>query len=202
MLLDPQSLQQYGTKMVKNWQEGTLVKPEIQHKPTNQIVIQGNTTYFYCNATGVPEPAISWRFSGSSTPKHTGNKLVMHNIRNTGEYEGRYTCIASSRAGKAEESASLTVLVPPSKNDDLPQGVMLQLGQTLGLTCDVYGDPEPSFVWTKRLEGGKKRETLADQKKAELVIQDVRIGDAAYYECTANNSVGNITLNEVFIDVD
>jgi hypothetical protein len=34
---------------------------------------------------------------------------VIENLQNTEDYEGRYTCIASSKAGKAEAAASLTV---------------------------------------------------------------------------------------------
>jgi hypothetical protein len=34
---------------------------------------------------------------------------VIKNLQNTEDYEGRYTCIASSKAGKTEAAASLTV---------------------------------------------------------------------------------------------
>ena len=84
----------------------------------------------------------------------------------------------------------------------LPQFKILQLGQTLRLKCDVYGDPGPSFKWTKRLTRKEEKILLTNQKKYHLEIPDVRVKDAAFYGCTAKNKVGSLTLDEVFVDVN
>ena len=89
------------------------VRPQFLSKPTDQIVLEGTNVTFPCNADGVPEPSISWRFNDQNLPAHAqatkdGN-LTVYLVNNTDEFEGNYTCKASSRAGVVEETARLTV---------------------------------------------------------------------------------------------
>jgi hypothetical protein len=84
----------------------------------------------------------------------------------------------------------------------LSQGIVLQLGETIRLKCDVYGDPEPSYVWTTRKPKAINAAVLPNQRKSELAIPDIRVKDAVYYGCKATNRAGNISVEAVLVDVD
>ena len=89
------------------------VRPEFVSKPKDQIALQGQNVTFLCVATGVPDPSISWQFNKSGFPGKaptTGHgNLTVYLVKNDEEFEGNYTCTASSRAGMNAETALLTV---------------------------------------------------------------------------------------------
>ena len=87
------------------------VLPEFVKRPKDQIVLKGQNATFPCRASGVPEPTISWLFSGGDLANFTreGDNLRLLLVKNNEEYEGNYTCKASNGAGSDEDTAQLTV---------------------------------------------------------------------------------------------
>jgi hypothetical protein len=96
----------------------------------------------------------------------------------------------------------MLLLVAPRIITPFPKNMILQLGQTLNLKCDVYGDPVPSYEWTVRSLGSQVTSILPEKKGSELVVTNIRSKDAAYYGCMAKNRVGSKTLEAVLVDVD
>ena len=80
--------------------------------------------------------------------------------------------------------------------------MILFLGETLRLKCDVYADPPPSFEWTRRKYTADSIEVIPKQVEQELVISDIRVKDAAYYGCIVKNRAGNISVAAVFVDIN
>jgi len=83
--------------------------------PRNQTVPEGKTVKFICKATGMPKPAITWRFNNGSVPslaivKHTeeGYQLVLPNV--TKNMEGTFKCTAENKASKASSTSTLRIL--------------------------------------------------------------------------------------------
>ena len=90
----------------------SLVRPEFDSSPESQIILAGSNTTFPCNATGVPNPTVTWTFRGGAlTQQHrtTPNSLTLFLIQNDESYEGNYTCSASNRAGWINKTVGLTV---------------------------------------------------------------------------------------------
>ena len=87
------------------------VLPEFIKRPKHQIVLRGQNATFQCRPSGVPEPTVSWFFSGGHLADHVMNDgdLTLLLTKNNEQYEGNYTCIASNCAGRDEDTAQLTV---------------------------------------------------------------------------------------------
>lgn len=80
-------------------------------EPKNDIAVVNSNATFSCNASGVPDPVITWSFDKGRLPEHvaTNDHLTVFNVKNTAEFEGRYTCNASNRAGHDARTVNLAV---------------------------------------------------------------------------------------------
>ena len=85
--------------------------PQFIKQPTDRVLIEGQNVTFPCEASGIPEPFMKWNFSGGSLPEHRNDNgtLTLYKVKNTEEFEGRYTCTASNRAGVSFTDVSLVV---------------------------------------------------------------------------------------------
>ena len=79
--------------------------------PLNTIAVVDSNATFSCNASGVPDPVITWSWSGGRLPEHvvTNNNLTVFAVKNTAAFEGWYTCNASNLAGHDTRTVNLTV---------------------------------------------------------------------------------------------
>ncbi|XP_039438865.1 protein sax-3-like [Culex pipiens pallens] len=98
-----------------------LPPPIIILGPTNQTLPVKSVVALPCRAVGNPTPIISWYLDGnpvinSERINTTDNgTLVIHDLdKNTDQ--GLYTCVASSRSGKATWSAYLRLEPPTNPN--------------------------------------------------------------------------------------
>lgn len=95
--------------------------PVISAGPVNQTLPIKSVAVLNCHATGVPQPVISWYRDG--IPVVTTSKI---NMTEAGELtildldkerdQGLYTCVASSRSGKATWSGFLRLETPTNPN--------------------------------------------------------------------------------------
>ena len=62
-----------------------------------------------CSVTGTPSPAISWKKVDGHMPPHVieGDQLVIPRVSSVDS--GEYICIASNRAGSAEDQIKLRI---------------------------------------------------------------------------------------------
>ena len=66
-----------------------------------------------CKTSGSPAPTVRWLFNDNNVTKGKilkNGSLVISRVMNSGAYEGRYTCHASSQAGSARSSAYVRVV--------------------------------------------------------------------------------------------
>ncbi|KAJ8953602.1 hypothetical protein NQ318_003026 [Aromia moschata] len=106
--------------------------PVIIRGPVNQTLPINSVAYLTCEATGDPSPVISWYKEG--VPVAPSGRI---NMTNPGQIEiyhlqkedsGPYTCVASSRGGKATWAGHLLVENPKNPNINFfkaPESVML-----------------------------------------------------------------------------
>ena len=83
--------------------------------PENQTVLEGKTTNISCYASGVPKPALTWKFKDGDPSSvasvrdiQGGSVLLLQNA--TKNMEGMYKCIAINTGGAATSNATLRVL--------------------------------------------------------------------------------------------
>lgn len=72
-------------------------KPSIEHTRGNESKIEGESVYLFCNASGDPQPSISWTKAGNNTVISVGNKLTLSPV--TRAEAGSYVCTANNRVG-------------------------------------------------------------------------------------------------------
>ncbi|XP_053405621.1 limbic system-associated membrane protein-like [Mercenaria mercenaria] len=184
-----------------------LVPPYIieQYSSKDMTVQEGDTVTLVCNATGVPQPEISWfRYLSDSMQEKErigsrGEVLIIHNVSR--ECGGTYVCEADSGVEPRQtREIKLVVQYPPEVF--LPSA---RLGQHPGretfLQCEVTAHPHGTMFWEKdgrdlaADRSGKFNveifNTDYDQKKIlSLRIREIKNEDFGQYTCVADNFVG------------
>ncbi|XP_058795689.1 cell adhesion molecule Dscam2 isoform X3 [Phymastichus coffea] len=134
--------------------------------------------------------------------------LVFKNV--TSRHSGKYTCVATNKAAKVNETAELLVKVPPQWTFE-PQDVSTLLGNPLYVHCQATGFPPPQVTWLR----GRAR--TADDFQLLTEVMDGRLTilpngtlwtDSAgpqhegHYLCRANNSIGSGLSKVIYVSVN
>uniref|UniRef100_A0A8C4NLZ3 Ig-like domain-containing protein n=2 Tax=Eptatretus burgeri TaxID=7764 RepID=A0A8C4NLZ3_EPTBU len=180
----------------------TYTEEPIVVVPAKEILVaSGETSVLQCNATGIPQPKVTW-FKGDlslegipfiSIDQWSGTLQ----IEGTQEMDaGQYTCVASNDAGLSRGTALLRVGSAPvffqtSRNK------RVQIGLNVTLPCLAFGSPDPKVEW-KRTDGvpifhraGAKSHS-SQLRDGSLYIAGVSVEDGATYVCEAKNHFGQI----------
>ena len=83
--------------------------PEIVSAPSPQPVVAGDGVVLFCNATGSPQPKITWTKEGSSTVLSTSETLPLTNLR-SGDNGAVYLCKVENILNSREANYTITVL--------------------------------------------------------------------------------------------
>ncbi|XP_061594740.1 hemicentin-1 [Cololabis saira] len=146
-----------------------------------------------CISAGIPLPSITWLKDGRpvDTSKENlklqsaGRMLKITNSRL--EDSGRYTCLATSAAGEAQQHIQLSVHEPPripSSGEIINKNVLS--GFSVELECKATGTPLPAVTWYK---DGRPLTTAVKQGQP-LEIERAQLSDAGMYRCQAVNIAG------------
>ncbi len=71
-----------------------------------------------------------------------------------------------------------------------PEAVSLSRGNTARFVCNSSGDPPPALRWLKNGEYVQSNARVKTQNPGVLLINQLRLDDAGYYQCIAANSLG------------
>ena len=83
-------------------------QPKILSAPSSLQVVEGNGAILFCNATGYPEPNITWTKQGNEIVLSTLQVLNLTSLMR--EDNGAvYTCIVQNYLGTVKASAMVTV---------------------------------------------------------------------------------------------
>ena len=82
--------------------------PEIVLKPLSQDIVEGNEVSLLCNASGNPQPKITWRRQGNSDVLSSSGTLFLRNL--VSEDDGSvYTCRVENYLGSRQASVTITM---------------------------------------------------------------------------------------------
>uniref|UniRef100_A0A8C8EQS7 Peroxidase n=1 Tax=Oncorhynchus tshawytscha TaxID=74940 RepID=A0A8C8EQS7_ONCTS len=158
--------------------------PQFTVTPHDQLVLEGHTVDFTCEASGYPQPVIAWTRGGSPLPQDRRHLVLssgtLRIARVAPQDEGQYECQAVSPLG--------TVLTPVFTN--APRDVTAESGTDVQIPCRAQGQPEPVLTWNKDgiqvTESGK----FHIAPEGFLEVKDVGLADGGRYECVARNPIG------------
>ncbi|KAJ3659170.1 hypothetical protein Zmor_010873 [Zophobas morio] len=186
-----------------------IIPPTI--KPMERVsVIEGETTWTKCVATGKPPPTYTWiklrnsedlsKSSRFDVKKNTGDLIISKVEFND---DGDYKCTAQNQAGFAESTVKIDVLVKPRIFE--LRNVTAPVGEPTQLICKVRGRPLPKVVFRKRsskepfsIGSHQGNRIILEEKQNErdsevygtLIINKLNRTDDGLYECIAENKAG------------
>ncbi|KAM3729101.1 Hemicentin-2 [Dirofilaria immitis] len=180
---------------VANMNVVVLVPPKITEEAFRTIEsILNQTIHIGCKTTGIPMPKIIWSFNGRTIfPSekiqilNNDTLLVLKEVQVN--QEGRYSCMATNKVGKAEADAFLQVIEPPrilTSDDELK--VIEGQGQTI--RCEVSGSPVPKVEWFKNGQQFNASIAQSSSNLHYIHLREAQVSDAGRYTCIARNRAG------------
>ncbi|KAF7704641.1 peroxidasin [Silurus meridionalis] len=169
--------------------------PQFTVTPQDKSVLEGHTVDFPCEATGYPQPFITWTRNGS--PLQVDGR---HVVLSTGTLrisrvaphdQGQYECQAVNPVSSVRAAVQLNIqqrVTPEFTNT--PRDMTVESGSDVQIPCSAHGEPTPVITWNKDgvqvTESGK----FHINPDGYLVVNDVGPADGGLYECVARNSIG------------
>ncbi|XP_067028898.1 hemicentin-1-like isoform X2 [Acropora muricata] len=153
------------------------VPSSIQSIP-DKVVREGDNVTLICNASGIPEPVVSWINVRSGNRTH-GNVLEFENVSR--HEAGEHRCEARNPCRNATESTTIDVQYAP-KITHISAPQTLNRGEMLTLNCAADGNPAPNITWTRLSTGN-------------IVNMPLTVTGKEYeggYRCTASNRIGTV----------
>ncbi|RXN08304.1 immunoglobulin superfamily DCC subclass member 4-like protein [Labeo rohita] len=109
--------------------------------------------------------------------------------RNSTVVMGRPAVMECMAQGEPKPFVSWSRQAPPVILQP-PEAVSLSRGNTARFVCNSSGDPPPALRWLKNGEPVQSNARVKTQNPGVLLINQLRLDDAGYYQCIAANSLG------------
>ncbi|KAM5170274.1 immunoglobulin superfamily DCC subclass member 4 [Mantella aurantiaca] len=167
---------------------------KITRTPQNITMEVGQTAVMECSAEGNGMPVVSWlRQDGNPLSSDIvllgeSNLLIKHIQVH---HAGVYVCRANNPYSQhfVTTSTQLQVLVPPFITQP-PEIITRARAGTARFICSATGDPEPIITWLKNGQQLSSNGRVRIQSRGSLVITQIDLEDAGYYQCVAKNILG------------
>ncbi|XP_061670543.1 immunoglobulin superfamily DCC subclass member 4 [Syngnathoides biaculeatus] len=162
--------------------------------PQNATVVLGRAAVMECMARGQPMPLVSWsRLDGKSISTDVvvlATNLVIRDTRR--HHGGVYVCRANKPRTRefVTAAAELHVSAPPVILQP-PETVSLSRGNTARFVCNSSGEPAPVLRWLKNGRPVRSFRRAKIQNPGVLLINQLALEDAGYYQCIADNALGS-----------
>ncbi|MEE6496324.1 hypothetical protein FKM82_002300 [Ascaphus truei] len=170
-------------------------------------VVVNNQLDLLCYTTGFPPPLITWLKDGQTLSQTTNTHLIQGGqilrIRSVQEENlGRYTCLASNRAGDTKKEFAVKIHVPPNIAGTSETQRLTVLRHTqVTLECNSDAIPPPKITWLKddrTLQANPRIRILSAGRYVQ--IDRAELTDTGRYTCVASNIAGK-TMKEFLLNV-
>ncbi|XP_044078673.1 neurotrimin isoform X3 [Siniperca chuatsi] len=168
------------------------VPPKIINLSRDIVVNEGSNVTLMCQASGKPEPSISWKLISSSGDLASDDEyLEIPSISR--QRAGTYECTAVNDIDTDVQTVDITVNYAPTVSEGRDVGVTL--GQRGVLECEADAVPEADFEWYKDdrriFNGFDGMEIGTTGSLSKLTFFNVSDGDYGNYTCVAINKLGS-----------
>ncbi|KAJ7414143.1 hemicentin-2 [Willisornis vidua] len=161
-------------------------------------VIEGGQTVLECEAMGMPPLSVMWVKDGQPLAGRDGLLLTeqgrrLHIPRAEVAHAGRYTCLAANAEGQEQREFDVVVHVPPEfiQGSGLTTNVTILLQESLTLTCEATGVPQPTITWFWDGSPVIPSEHMHVLSGGWLLrLTNARAQDGGHYSCLASNMAG------------
>ncbi|KAK9394109.1 immunoglobulin superfamily DCC subclass member 4 [Crotalus adamanteus] len=180
--------------LLKGPQQPTMGDVVIVTAPENATVVVGETVVMECVASANPTPFISWiREDGNpiSTDVIVLGRTNLVIISVQLHHAGVYVCRANKPQTRqfVTAAAELRVLAPPTISQ-APDTISRTRASTARFVCKAEGKPLPTVHWTRNGKRLLPKGRVKIQGSGTLVINQIGLDDAGYYQCVAENPLG------------
>ena len=163
--------------------------------PNSLIVTQGNSgTFTVTVILANPQPTFQWQTNGVDVAGATGSSLTFNNIQ-FALNATTFSVIVSNVACMETNSATLTVLVPPTITTQ-PTNITVNVGDAVTLVSGASGQPAPTLQWYKN------GSPLSGQTNATLTIASAQGSDNGVYSLVAVNTAGTVSSFNATLQVN
>lgn len=162
--------------------------------PTNLTVIQGSNATFVASVAGNPAPAIQWQRDGVDISGANSSSYTLFNAQYPADDGAVFSIIATNSAGSTTNSATLTVIVPPTINSQ-PTNLVVTNTQVASFSVTASGVPAPSFQWY--FNGS----AIASATTATYTINSSGATNIGNYTVVVSNGAGSVTSSVVTLTV-
>eukprot|EP00076_Gallus_gallus_P015487 XP_015134533.1 neogenin isoform X1 [Gallus gallus] len=176
-------------------------------QPSSLTKVTGQNAVFPCVAGGFPTPYVRWTKNGEELitedserfALRAGGSLLISDV--TEEDVGTYTCIADNENETIEAQAELAVQVPPEFLKR-PANIYAHESMDIVFECEVTGKPTPTVKWVKNGDVVIPSDYFKIVKEHNLQVLGLVKSDEGFYQCIAENDVGNAQAGAQLIILD
>ncbi len=177
--------------------QDNVTAPTFATGPTNvTVLVGGNAGFSVSGASGSPAPLYYWQKDGA--PLSNGGRISGVNttaLAITGvvaDDAGTYSCLVSNLAGVAVATATLSVVIPPTIDSQVPAGgaFFAGIGGTVNLSVTAHATHTINYQWNKNGGTLPNGGHVSGATTANLTLTGIDAGDAGTYFCHLSNSDG------------
>ncbi|KAG5276279.1 hypothetical protein AALO_G00130100 [Alosa alosa] len=168
--------------------------------PSEVGVLLNDSVQLVCRALGTPPPIVQWLKEGKALTREDLKNIRMSPDNSTLTVTraqpsdgGKYTCVATNKAGEENRIFNLNVYVPPVIQDNGGSAVDLTavLDSSVSAECVAVGFPPPQLNWLKNgLPLPVSSHTRLLSAGQVLRIARAQVSDGGSYTCVASNRAG------------
>lgn len=147
----------------------------------------GKRSGLTCNATGQPQPEITW-FRNGERLEQRGPYLEVNNSDDGGVYQ----CLARNWVGEDMSSTWVNVKRLQPMFVRRPQNVTALAGETFTLQCNATGAPQPRVRWVfnEQEPVDSQGRFRIDPDTRSLTVSRAEVNNTGMYTCEMSNSAG------------
>ncbi|XP_076081749.1 neuroglian-like [Mytilus galloprovincialis] len=176
----------------------TTLRPHIPPVISSTQIVEvryGSSVTLNCNATGYPEPQITWHAHHKTIHQKT---LQISNA--TFDDNALYLCIAINDAGQTQANTVVSVTGDAPQITVPPSSAVKHSGEIQSFLCEATGNPQPTITWsyTSYLHTSSRDShtmpshvTSSDGGRIQLT----HIRDSGILKCTATNPYGTVSAH-------